>query len=311
MSRTDATPQLTRNRPVQITRTGQFYDPRYGDFKITESQLDEMIRNFNQRILGVDVFVDVSHHPENGSAGRITRLWRDDDRLMADIEWTPYGLISMEEKGFCYLSMEYDENYQDNETKIRYGCVLKGAGLTIRPVIKRMEKVQLSELDAFRSALAATGCAIPAQTRLVENFIALAEILPTAAARMDMAARIVRLAEALPKAPPKPAPSALTVQQVYGIVEETLRQRTAAACVLDERRRGTIDRFLEDSERWRAPYLMSALEREVRESFKPGMSEADFSHFLNRLDRTRDRMATEHSRRMMLGGRYWERHSAL
>lgn len=301
---TDATPRLTRNRPVQITRTGQFYDPRYGDFKITEAQLEEMIRNFNLKVLGVDVFIDVAHHPENGSAGRITKIWRDGDRLMAEVEWTPYGLISMEEKGFCYLSMEYDENYQDNETKIRFGCVLRGAGLTIRPVIKRLEKVQLSELDSFRSALAATSCAIPMQARLVENFIALAEILPTETARMDMAARMVRIVESLPQSPP--APARLSKQRVIEIVQQSMREREARQreeqAARWYRRRGAIEAFLDETERrWVSipSNALAALRAFADRRFSVDASEADFSRLMADLDDRRSQISREVMRRRM------------
>lgn len=304
MSLIDATP-LNRNRPAQITRTGRFYDPRYGDFEITPAQLDEMIRNFNQKVLGIDIFIDVAHHPENGSAGRITRIWRDGDRLMADVEWTPYGLISMEEKGFCYLSMEYDENYQDNETKIRYSCVLRGAGLTIRPVIKRLEKVQLSELDDLRSALAATGCAIPAQSCLVENYIALAEILPTATARMDMAARFVMMAEALPKAPP--APARLSERRVAEIaarwIQETEKEQREARAARWDSRKAAIEAFLADTElRWWRSIPQNGL-TELRaladRRFNVDASDADFSRLMAELKETRSRISASVIQRRM------------
>ncbi len=132
-------------KAVTITRAGTFYDPRYGEFEISTALLAEMVRNFDARAYGQDIFIDVAHRPEDGSAGRITRLWVDGDRLLADVEWTPYGREAIATRGYQYLSAEFDEHFVDNETRQPRGAVLLGAGLTIRPVIKRLDPIQLSE----------------------------------------------------------------------------------------------------------------------------------------------------------------------
>ena len=216
----NSTVTVSRNKPVQLARCGCFYDPRYGDFQITHAQLDRMIENFQRRVTGTDIFIDVSHRPENGAAGKITRIWRDDDVLMANVEWTPYGLTSMEEKGYCYLSMDYDEDYRDNETKIAYGCVLKGAGLTIRPFIKRLEKVQLDEFAQFKTALAKTGIPPQLQTALAGNYLTLAELLPSDA-RQGIGEGIIRCAELLDFPTPPVAGIAATFAQFKTALAKT------------------------------------------------------------------------------------------
>jgi hypothetical protein len=37
---------------ITLTRTGQFHDPRYGDFDITNAMLGQMVANFDKRVLG-------------------------------------------------------------------------------------------------------------------------------------------------------------------------------------------------------------------------------------------------------------------
>lgn len=145
----------TGSPPVTITRAGQFWDPRYGDFEITLMLLAEMVRNFNTRAYGQDIFIDVSHRPDDGAAGKITRLWVDGDRLLADVEWTPFGRQAITERGYQYLSAEYHENWIDNETRQPRGALLLGAALTIRPVIKRVDPITLSEPTGIYRALAA------------------------------------------------------------------------------------------------------------------------------------------------------------
>lgn len=130
---------------VTLTRTGNFSDPRYGDFSITPDMLGQMVDNFNKRVLGQDVFIDVSHKPSDGAAGKVLKLSVESGRLRALVEWTPFGVDAIKQRGFTYLSAEYHEAWKDNEKQQPHGCVLLGAGLTVRPVIKHLEPVQLSE----------------------------------------------------------------------------------------------------------------------------------------------------------------------
>lgn len=150
--------QLTEQgrRSVTITRTGSFHDPRYGKFEITRTLLAEMVKNFEARTYGQDIHIDVAHRPSDGSAGTIVRLWVDGDRLMAEVEWTPYGRQAITERGYQYLSADYAENWIDNERRQAHGAVLFGAALTIRPVIKRLDPIQLSEPTGLHTALAVT-----------------------------------------------------------------------------------------------------------------------------------------------------------
>ena len=132
---------------VTLTRTGNFTDPRYGEFAITPDMLGQMVRNFDSRVLGQDVFIDVSHKPSDGAAGKVLKLSVEGGRLRALVEWTPFGVDAIKQRGFAYLSAEYHEAWKDNEKQQPHGCVLLGAGLTVRPVIKHLEPVQLSDDD--------------------------------------------------------------------------------------------------------------------------------------------------------------------
>lgn len=132
---------------VTVTRTGSFSDPRYGRFDITPAMLGEMVRNFDVRAYGQDIFIDVAHRPDQGAAAKVLKLTVEGSRLRALVEWTPYGIEAVKDKGYQYLSAEFHEKFQDNESGQLHGCVLLGAGLTVRPVIKRLDPVRLS-IDA-------------------------------------------------------------------------------------------------------------------------------------------------------------------
>ncbi len=132
---------------VTLTRKGNFTDPRYGKFAITTDMLGQVVANFDKRVLGPDVFVDVSHKPSDGAAGKVLKLSVEGGRLRALVEWTPFGVDAIEQRGFTYLSAEYHEAWKDKERQQPHGGVLLGAGLTVRPVIKHLEPVQLSNAD--------------------------------------------------------------------------------------------------------------------------------------------------------------------
>jgi len=139
-----------RLRSMQILRTGEFSDPRYGRFEITKKMLAQMVKNFSEGVRGVIPALDYKHESDDVAAGWFKRLWlaSDGEELWADIEMTPKGEKILGDKEFGYVSADFDTEYQDNESLQKFGCVLLGAGLTNRPVIKRMESViQLAEKE--------------------------------------------------------------------------------------------------------------------------------------------------------------------
>lgn len=130
---------------VTVTRTGSFTDPRYGRFEITRDMLLGMVKNFKANAYGQDIFIDVNHEPGNGAAGKVVNLSVEGNRLRAVVDWTPKGIKAIHDDGFQYLSAEYSENFTDNEAGQQHGPVLLGAALTVRPVIKYLDPVRLSE----------------------------------------------------------------------------------------------------------------------------------------------------------------------
>ncbi len=132
---------------VTVTRTGDFSDPRYGAFSITPVMLAQMVSNFDKRVAGQDIFVDVAHKHSDGAAARVLKLAVEAGKLRALVEWTPFGVDAVQNRGFRYFSAEFHENWTDNEQGAAHGAVLLGAALTIRPVIKHLEPVQLATPD--------------------------------------------------------------------------------------------------------------------------------------------------------------------
>lgn len=134
-----------RTSIVTVTRTGTFTDPRYGEFEISKDMLLAMVSNFKNNAYGQDIFIDVAHKPDDGAAAKVVNLSVKGNRLCAAVEWTEYGIKAVKDRGFQYLSAEFHQNFKDNEAGLEHGPTLLGAGLTVRPVIKHLDPVRLSE----------------------------------------------------------------------------------------------------------------------------------------------------------------------
>ena len=287
--------ETSKNTPVTITRVGRFWDRRYGDFEISPALLDEMVRNFDLGAYGQQVFIDLNHDPALGAAGTIRRLWRDGDRLMASVDWTPFGRIAIEERGFAYLSADFDEKFIDNETRQPWGCVLKGAALTLRPVVKRLDPVQLSDAQRVHAAIAGTGCTATLASELTDRYLQLAEILPEDALP-ELAVRIVRLAEIAPK----PRTVEVDLSRILAMMREDARDKRIALENVYQQRKSAIGAWITESGRAYASVNPDQLRRYAEKRLAVGMSDANYD------DLCRD-LEDERMRQIQLAAREKER----
>ena len=131
----------------QVLRVGEFYDRRYGQFKITEQILQDIKRNFDDYVLGIDVALDTNHEPEKGAKAWISSLEVRDGGLWAKFkDFTSEGEQFFREKIYRYFSVEYGTFEKVvNGKKVTIRNVLRGIALTNRPVIKEMQPTFLSE----------------------------------------------------------------------------------------------------------------------------------------------------------------------
>lgn len=135
---------------VELVREGVFTDPRYGKFPVTRKMLADMVANFKKKIRGIRPAIDFKHDSDAEAAAWLTDVFiKEKDgkqSLWAKPDWTGEGKRKLSDRVYGYLSADFQDNYRDNEEGKVHGCVLLGAALTNRPVIKNMQPViQLSE----------------------------------------------------------------------------------------------------------------------------------------------------------------------
>jgi phage I-like protein len=128
---------------VQLLRAGSFKSEQYGALEITEKDLAAMVKNFQNKVRGIDLAVDYMHASEDVAAGWFKNVYLNDigNELWAEVDWTKPGLDVLANKEFRYISAEFDFEYKSNETGTKFGPTLLGAGLTNRPFIKDMKPV--------------------------------------------------------------------------------------------------------------------------------------------------------------------------
>lgn len=133
---------------VQLLRTGTFKHPAApnGAFTITPETLLKMKANFDANARRLDkgeIPLDYGHDDGGKAAGWIQRVELEDENksLWVDINYTPEAEKAVIEREWRFISADIDFDYEDNESGMKLGPVLLGAGLVNRPHIKSMKAV--------------------------------------------------------------------------------------------------------------------------------------------------------------------------
>lgn len=138
---------------IQILRTGVFNHPWYGQFAITTKVLDDMVRNFDERVRRQDIPIDYFHRSDLEAAGWFVKLSTNvnsqgQTELWGTAKLTPKAKQMLSDKEVRYFSADFCFEWTDDESGVRYDNVLFGGGLVNRPFVKDMEPlVELSERE--------------------------------------------------------------------------------------------------------------------------------------------------------------------
>src|SRR3990167_2315297 len=134
-------------KEFEVLKTGEYYDSRYGKFQITEALMQDLKRNFDDKVLGVDVAIDLNHEPEKGAQAWIHSLRIADGLLLAKFrDITEDGKRVLRDKIYKYFSVEYGPFHTVRAgQKVTVKNVLFGIAFTNRPVIKGMNPTFYSE----------------------------------------------------------------------------------------------------------------------------------------------------------------------
>lgn len=135
---------------IQLLRVGTFFHEGKA-IEVTKKDLMRMIVNFDENVRGIDLMLDFSHDSHKEAAAWFESIYLSEDgqELWGKVEWTEGGSESVRKKEYRYISADFNFTYIDNETLKDHGPTLLGAGLTNRPVVKKMTPTILSENNNF------------------------------------------------------------------------------------------------------------------------------------------------------------------
>jgi hypothetical protein len=133
-------------REIQILRTGEWDTPNHGKFTVTEQDLDDYIKHFNDGVRA-GVPIDLEHRKRGDEAfGWVNGLRKAGDGLWATVEWTKSGASLLADKAYKYFSPEfYTKGYTDPETGKQFDNVLIAGALTNRPLFKSLNPIVASD----------------------------------------------------------------------------------------------------------------------------------------------------------------------
>jgi len=132
---------------IVVAIPGSWKGHYMGDYELTAADLDSMVANFERE--GRDVLFDFDHECFYGSSrasGWGKSLSLEDNKLVAEVEWTKAGLEAIENKEYRYLSNVFIFNYEDDNNPALRGTYLHSVALTNVPFQKELPEILANSL---------------------------------------------------------------------------------------------------------------------------------------------------------------------
>lgn len=130
---------------IDLHRLGRWHHPRHGVLTGTVEKFKSFIANWRSNVLGRKVIFDKSHDFNQGGTGFLQDMKIDGNKLKGLVEFTPFGIDLIRNKGFIYFSPEYRDSFLNKETRENHGPTLMGGALTPRPFLTNLTPIVLSE----------------------------------------------------------------------------------------------------------------------------------------------------------------------
>lgn len=134
--------------------THKWNDIFRGEMEIAPTDLANMKRNFDQKLLNIEMAIDYGHNAFDRASGWVKgiELRNESSELWFTVEWTPAGAKALKEKEYRYFSAEFALNFRDENGNER-GMTLIGGGLTNRPFLKNLGTVMHSQKQTHKKEL--------------------------------------------------------------------------------------------------------------------------------------------------------------
>jgi phage I-like protein len=156
---------------VQVAELGSYWHGRYGDFKITATQVASWQANLTQHFQG-ELPIDLDHATDKGGSteaqGWIKGLSLQDGKVYADVEWTSLGESAIREKRYRYISPTFGPLKDEHGKGL--GDALMRVALTNNPHFRsNMPAVTLSADTGFADRVGGPPDSRPAMSDLLKT----------------------------------------------------------------------------------------------------------------------------------------------
>jgi len=122
---------------IEIARVVDGIHPQFGPIILTTKTLESFKKNFDERVVGVDLSIDYDHEQREAAAWvRELFLSEDGQILFGVVRWTPGGAKTLSDREFRYFSPMYSLNWQHPHTQEFHGPTLTGGALVNSPFLK-------------------------------------------------------------------------------------------------------------------------------------------------------------------------------
>ena len=131
---------------IELARVVRGFHKAYGEVEITKEHLQSFVKNFNDKVTGIDISIDYDHNVKE-AAGWLQSVFLsyDNKTLYGQVKWTPKGAKCLSDREFRYFSPEFTLNFVHPHTGTSYGATLLGGGLVNRPFLKMDAIVSMKE----------------------------------------------------------------------------------------------------------------------------------------------------------------------
>lgn len=223
---------------IPAARAAVLEHPWYGTMHLDEDLFESFIDNWATDLVGFDLAIDPSHDTRKGALAWVKDVtYSEEGQFDLWVEPTAdgFGLGDV----FRYASIEYTEDYTDQETGASYGPTLLGCAATNRPFVHRQDAIQVLSADVMRHGDEeipenASYIVLTNPIRMEDNEMTKRQVDPTPVADLDLEVEDVNLNDPVevtpavePEVEPTPvAPAPAPVPAAAPVVEPTVRTFT-------------------------------------------------------------------------------------
>lgn len=131
---------------MQILKKCNVEHPFYWEIKVNQKYFDNVIRNFDWKVVSEDLPVNAEHERTKAQAW-FKRVYQEGNKLFADLELTKDGSENINWWHYKYFSVEIYDKYAMQDSGDKYENVLVGWAFTNYPFFRGMEKAFSDKAD--------------------------------------------------------------------------------------------------------------------------------------------------------------------